>query len=79
MVLVDAGARQRVTVSTNANLLPYISTVLRDGVLVVQAVSGVELRPTGSQAVRIVTEPLHDVAASGAEQRQRVNDRWAAC
>lgn len=73
-VLVDGGihvritrtGRERVELTGDDNLLPHVRTDVRDGLLRVGPVPGVELRPTGNLLVVVEAGAVDRIDSSGA-------------
>jgi hypothetical protein len=69
---VRVGPKAPIVLEGDDNLLPLITTEVRDGRLVVAVQSGENLRPSRPIAVTITTPELSGVAASGAAKLDAV-------
>ncbi len=65
LVRFTVGAERQVTVETDANILPYIRTEVRGGVLVLSVEPGVSINPT-RLVFRITAPDLRSVAIAGS-------------
>lgn len=65
-VQVVQGAQQEVRIEADENLLPYIRTEVRNGMLHIGTKSGVNLRPTKTMKLVVTAPEFRDISASGA-------------
>jgi len=65
-ILGSIAKPQKLAVGTNANLLPYIETTVKDGVLFVTTKKGANTLPTVSQNIWFTADTLSSLTLSGA-------------
>ncbi len=67
------GSPQQFVISTNENLLPFISTPVSSGVLSVETKSGTELHPNVKQSIWFTVKDFNALTMTGTSQFQMAN------
>lgn len=65
-ILGSIAKPQKLAVGSNANLLPYIETTVKDGVLYVSTKKGINAEPTVSQNIWFTADTLSSLTLSGS-------------
>ncbi|CAN5308019.1 head GIN domain-containing protein [soil metagenome] len=65
-VVIQVGANQNVSVTSNPNLLPYITTHVKGNTLYVDHKSSFALKPTGMQTINITVKNVKQIELDGA-------------
>lgn len=65
-ILGSIAKPQKLAVGTNGNLLPYIETTVKDGVLYVSTKKGINAEPTVSQNIWFTANTLSSLTLSGS-------------
>jgi len=72
-ILGTISSPQRFVISTNENLLPFIETNVKDGILTIQNKSSTDLHPTSGQSIWFYVPSFESLTLNGISKFQLTN------